>query len=255
MIKLTFEVNRYYLAFIILNKLNLVRKKSFRKIFKKYQDFPFFYLIYLKGINSQEWALRIIYSSNQVRNISEELEKIFREIFRLKDFKRILKETNIYKKIVENQWDNNKEIVNSFLKEIIRKPLPSLDFKVIISHPSLKEGRSYPTRLIFWGHQEEWKNYSTVYLAHEIIHYIFYHYKIPFNKLSHALIELIADNELRATLERGAGHFYKRKLIGNPELLELKKKIFPYWEEYLKDKNIDIVSFYYQLAKKIKYKS
>ena len=107
-------------------------------------------------------------------------------------------------------------------------------FTVYITHPSLRNGRYRGNNTIEWGHHENWRNYATIYLWHEILHSY-----IGYGDKEHAVIELITDEELRIRLNGGkyppfVGHNY----LGN-----MKKKMLPKWREYLKSDQHNIRDF------------
>jgi len=71
--------------------------------------------------------------------------------------------------------------------------MPNRKIDVLVTHPKLKNGVNFARfGVIGWGHSEDWKNYTSVYIWHEILHSYF-----DKSDLNHTLIELIADNELR----------------------------------------------------------
>lgn len=107
-------------------------------------------------------------------------------------------------------------------------------FTVYITHPSMRNGRSWGNNIISWGCKEAWPNYSVVYIWHEILHTYF-----DRSEKSHALIELITDNELRAQL---SGVTYP-PFEGHADLAILKKKLLPQWKKYLKSAPRDIKNF------------
>jgi hypothetical protein len=162
-----------------------------------------------------------------------------------KYFKKIYKQTKNYLNFCEKKWKRN------YLKTIkIMNELTGIDFinenkkfSVYITHPSLKNGRNFQDGTITWGHNEDWPNYTVVYLWHEILHSYFSR-----NNLDHAIIELLTDNELKIRLNGGKyppfeGHFH---------LEELKFKILPYWRKYLKQENKNIFEFRKLIKSKIK---
>ena len=64
---------------------------------------------------------------------------------------------------------------------------------------------------------------------------------------------LISDNELRIRLNKGGRYFYSEgKKVGHPFLKEIEKQMLPYWLNYLKRKQKNIIYFYKQLEKIIK---
>ncbi|MDD5638875.1 MAG: hypothetical protein PHO28_03150 [Candidatus Pacebacteria bacterium] len=265
MIKLDFQVNKHYLTYILLNKsedffdLPLKQKvKVFKQnIWEKHKNNPLYYFIHLASYKHVKWAIENIYLDNdlqfsrtQITKLSKDIQKIFQSIFRSQEFKIILKETTQYKNSVKRQWDHNQNFVLNYLEEMLGQKLPNLSLPVYIIHPKLKEGRINSKKSIIWGHSEDWPNYSTVYLAHELLHILFNYYKIPQNKISHAIIELISDNELRIKLNKKGGYFKEEKEhIGHSYLRKNEKIILPYWLKYLKKKQKNIYSLYKTLEK------
>ena len=81
---------------------------------------------------------------------------------------------------------------------------------------------------------KKWKNYSTIYLWHEILHSYF-----GDSDIEHAIIELIVDEELRSRLNNAKYPPFE----GHKNLSELKKKILPHWRKYLKSEAKDIKKF------------
>jgi len=84
------------------------------------------------------------------------------------------------------------------------------------------------------GHHEDWPNYATVYLWHEILHSY-----IGYSEKEHAVIELITDEELRIRLN---GSKYP-PFAGHKYLAKIKQKILPRWKKYLKSKKRNIREF------------
>jgi hypothetical protein len=268
MVKLEFQINKYYLAYILLNKsedfFDLPLKKKV-KVFKQnlweeYKNNPLYYFIHLVNYKHLKWAIENIYldddlqsSKTQITKLSKDIQKIFQSIFRSQEFKTILKETIQYKNSVKHQWDHNQNFVLNYLEEILGQKLPNISLSVYIIHPKLKEGRVNSKKSIIWGHPEDWPNYSTVYLTHELLHILFDYYKIPQNNLSHSMIELISDNELRIRLNKQGKYFKEKKeQIGHSYLRKEEKRILSYWLKYLEDKQKNIFSLYKTLEKNLK---
>jgi len=273
MIKLNFRVNRYCLAYLLINKLNQLTESSNKdvslntltknlqkKLFVKYRNDAAYYFVYLPEFKYVQWAADTIYlnknddsTKKNIKHLSYEIEDIFKTIFRSQEFKIILKQTFQYNNLVKKAWNQNKSFISKYLKEIIGAELPNISVTVNIVHPSFKIGRAIRDKnLIIWGHFDDWQNYTIVYLTHELLHILFNYYHIKPNELSHALIELIADNELRVRLNQGEKYFKENKMvIGHPYLKELEKNILPYWLKYLKkpDKEKNLIIFFNQLEK------
>jgi len=97
---------------------------------------------------------------------------------------------------------------------------------------------------IVWGHPEEWPNYSTVYLCHEIMHILT---NLDPSDITHAVIELMTDNELRIRLNNKGKYF---QYPGHKHLRKLEKNILPEWKKYLKKPEKNIFNFIKDLKKK-----
>ena len=163
-----------------------------------------------------------------------------------KYYKKILIQTKDYLDFCEKQWNNNYQRTSKIIKELTRFNL-NKKFTVYITHPSLKNGCCIENDKIAWGHNEDWPNYSTVYLWHEILHSYFRSTNVKFNNkdIEHSIIQFITDNELRIRLNGGQYPPFK----GHPKLFPLMKKISPYWIKYLKSEKKDILKFRNMLIK------
>ena len=90
------------------------------------------------------------------------------------------------------------------LEELSGIKLPDITIQVYLTHPKLKNGMAVDNQTIVWGHPEDWPNYSTVYLCHEIMHILT---NLDRSDITHAVIELMADNELRIRLNNKGKYF------------------------------------------------
>jgi len=117
--------------------------------------------------------------------------------------------------------------------------LPDKEFTVLITHPKVGNGKYAGENTIIWGHEENWPNYSIVYLFHEALHEI-----LGKGKFVHEIIELASDNELRIRLN-GKGEYFTEngQQVGHLDLIESEKKLLPNWQKYLKDPNMTIFEF------------
>jgi len=223
MIKLKFQISKYYLAYLLVNQSEQLmstplapKVKTLQKqLDKKYENNPAYYCLNLSNFHSIQWAAENIYSQPNTTNFKKELHsisdtilKIYQTIFNSQLFKQILKDTVTYQNFVQKQWKQNEKFVLRYLQDIFGFKLPDLNITVLIVSPTLKHGHVISgTNIIIWGHPEDWKNYATVYLAHEICHLLFNYYHIQENDLTHAVIELITDNELRLRLNNQSQYF------------------------------------------------
>lgn len=251
--KFQFKINKYYLighTIASKNKPFLQWAQLENKIFKKYNENASYYLLNpSRGIT---WAMAIIQSKLSEENIiplfkkiGKELKDIYGDILKTKEFKKLYRETENYLTFVEKQWSENKRIALGELKEITGIQIPDKKFNVFITHPKNYNGRLLDQDNIAWGHNEDWKNYTTVYLCHELMHSMTkFHNNYIKPEILHAIIELATDEELRIRLNKKGVYFKEgNKKVGHKELIKIKKAILPYWKIFLKQKNKNIEEF------------
>jgi hypothetical protein len=158
--------------------------------------------------------------------ITDKLPDFFQTIIQSGAFKKLREETEHYRSICEKQWERNRERTTKIVHALTGFDL-NRSFSVCLTHPSLKNGRMLDDNHLAWGHHEEWKSYTTVYLWHEVLHAY-----LDRSETAHALIELIADNELRTQLNGGA----YPPFTGHPHLFPIMERVLPAWKRYLATK-------------------
>lgn len=248
--KLIFKINKYYILGHALRSTNSPFQgwENFQD--RLYQISNTGYYIFRRP----ELALVNINNENDLRKffsaLGNDFKKIIKTTLKSKDFFRLLEETKDYHRFVKNQWEKNQVEVTRILEELTGFKLPDEEITVYITHPKLYNGISLPDKkFIGWGHPEDWENYTTVYLTHEFLHIILGG-KIGLDETSHAIVELIADNELRTRLNPGSLYFKESGYdVGHNFLKKTIKLIMPHWKKYLKTKKKDIVSFYNEMKK------
>jgi len=228
--RMRFTVNPYYLLAHSIEKA-WGNKPSLRwvKIVQKVQSSPLF-------IFKSRWeTFAKINSGELLGRAFQKTESAFRVAMRTQEFKRILQETETYCAWVEKEWKQKGKYAIQLLKDIAGIKPPSTTVTVVITHPKLSNGAFIPKEnLIFWGHPEEWKNYTIVYLCHELLH-IFTHKKHSNERIMHAIIELATDNELRIRLNGKGTYFHEGKIeVGHPMLRKLERELLPLWQKYLR---------------------
>ena len=191
-----------------------------------------------------------------IEKLVKKAMEVFNQLRETKEFRRLIAETKEYQQFIENQWERNKKDALKILEELSELELPGKTITVFVTHPNLKNGFAMPQyNTIGWGHSEDWENYSTIYLCHEIMHLL-----TKNTNIMHALIQLMTDNELRIRLNKKGRYFTYKKIVQKEkmppyfkELWQLEKKIYPYWEEYLKDKKgRNIIDLEKEIERKIK---
>ncbi|MFH0815204.1 MAG: hypothetical protein V1934_00065 [Methanobacteriota archaeon] len=185
------------------------------------------------------WASPDSLALRNISALSTELPMFFSALKASEEYSPVRESTEEYLSVCEQQWHSNAERAESIIHEITGLDL-ARKFTAYITHPSLKNGMSLGGGKIAWGHSEDWPNYTTVYLWHEILHSYF-----ETKELDHAIIQLIADEELRVRLNGGE----YPPFTGHERLHPLMRKILPRWRTYLKSENKNIGSFKGKLMK------
>lgn len=186
-----------------------------------------------------------LYSSPQqsldllVKQASEVLEAIKQSSI----YSRLIEETSDYLKFVDQQWKQNEQKALSIIQKLTGLELPKSKITVYLTHPKLKNGLAVDQKTIVWGHSEDFKNYTTVYLCHELMHILT---DLDNSKITHAIIELLTDNELRIQLNQKGTYF---EYPGHSSLRPLTKMLLPRWKIYLKQEDKNIFSFINEIEK------
>jgi len=256
--KIEFKINRYALASEIITaqgknpNIFPFFKNTYKKIWNSYFDDPEFFFI---QTNHAPWGIQMINlranKTGFVKSFTHSaqfIEQIYQEIFKTIAFKKIERETKAYLQKIESQWRKKEPLIETYIKDSLRIPEIKEPITVYIFHPKLSEGRAYyKDRVILWGHKELWENYSIVYITHEILHILLG--GICKDKIiTHALIELATDNELRVRLNPQDTYFVKNGIYqGHEYQRKLVKKIYPSWKNFLKNR-IPFLEFEKKLA-------
>ncbi|MDD5289973.1 MAG: hypothetical protein PHT40_02085 [Patescibacteria group bacterium] len=186
---------------------------------------------------------------NKTSELIKEGDKLYKKALKRKEFKKLLAETEKYRQWLEKEWNKNEKKILGWVEELGGLKIPNKTITVFVTHPKFRNGTTLIEKyVILWGHPDDWKNYSLVYLTHELLHLLTKKCKKLF--IMHALIELLADNEIRIRLNGGGAYFKEGKhSVGHPYLAKLEKKILPKWKEFIKNrKGKDLFDF----EKKIK---
>lgn len=202
-------------------------------------------ILYEKYINAYQllWDPRKIFVNpdygNAISTASSDLINMFLEFEKDTAFENLLFQTEKYKAWLENQWRQNRSAVNKHLKDILKIDIPADTAIVNVIEPTIGGGTYLGNKTIYWGHSEDWQNYSIVYLVHEYLHTF-----IPNGSVEHSIIELATDNELRLRLN-GKGEYFEQngKDIGHENLKDFENNILLRWKEYLRDKEMNIFEF------------
>lgn len=155
--------------------------------------------------------------------IAATLPAFFRTLKQHEQFTVLRDQTQQYLTSCKEQWERNEQHTTEVVYHLTRFDLDR-SFIVFITHPGLRNGCHVGDQQIAWGHSEDWPNYTTVYLWHEILHARFAR-----NDTDHALIQFIADNELRVQLNGGT----YPPFMGHKYLFPVMERLLPQWRQYL----------------------
>lgn len=180
--------------------------------------------------------------NRQFQNIYKALPKFLADLKQSTQYRKLLKQTKIYLRFCKMQWDRNYSISGEIISKLTGFKLNKI-FNVYITHPSLRNGSHEAGNIITWGHHEDWPNYATVYLWHEILHSHF-----GKSDIEHAIIQLISDNELRIRLNGGK----YPPFVGHRYLHTHMRKLLPYWKKYIAGSKMNILLFTKEFSKKFK---
>ena len=233
-----FTVNPYYLLTHSMERVQKAKpSRAWMKTIERIKLSP------LALLTDGSRSLVNVNTDKKLGALFHGLEKEFRHALRKPVFQRILQETETYRDKIANEWTGKQNHILRTLHDIAGLHIPKKSITVLVTHPKLHNGWSVPEKsIICWGHPEEWRNYSMVYLCHELLH-ILTHKKLPQSNLAHAVIELATDNELRIRLNGRGAYFHEGKSrVGHSELQALEQKLLPQWKRYLagsrKEKNL-----------------
>lgn len=226
---LTFQIDDNYLVAHTLKSLDQGRFSSDRykttvSRFGKYtkDSHPEVH----KTMNDLDYPEMVLYQPKLFEPIERDLE----DLRKTAQSKRVRSQVEKYVDFLESQWERNRTKSTGIVQELTGFDFTDDEFTILVTHPSLKNGRYLGQKKIALGHNEDWKNYSTVYLWHEILHQYLGH-----DDLNHAIIQLITDNELRIRFNGGE----YPPFAGHENLFELMEQLMPAWRDHLQSPDFD----------------
>ncbi len=238
--KLKFDINENYLIAHTLSntELNRFSSQKYEKVIRAFQKYAWKksnrYYNLLVGKSTPEDL-----TDKSIKSFSKELPTYLKTIQESIHYQKLWAQTQRYLQFCENQWNTNYRDSIKTIEELTGFQ-PRKIMTVYITHPSLKNGIYLGNNKIAWGHNEDWPNYTTVYLWHEIMHSYF-----DTNKLDHVVISFVTDEELRVRLNGGE----YPPFVTHEYLHSLMKKSLSQWKKYLKSKSKDIFEFKKQIMK------
>lgn len=181
----------------------------------------------------------LVLSASSMSDLAKRAQDLLQTMVKDPTFVPLLKETSESLGTLRQEWEANCFKTHNMVSEMTGLELKG-DFKVFLSHPSLKQGQYINKLKAFcWAYRAPWPNYNTVYFWHELLHSF-----VPGGDLEHAAIQFVADNELRVRLNGGEYPPFE----GHGRLNELMELMLPYWKKYLQLKKKEIDAFIKELA-------
>jgi len=155
-------------------------------------------------------------------------DTIYNIVLENKYYEKVKKQAEKYRLDVMKLWDKNKKETNNLIENVLRKDLEEYVFFVVNKETSIIE-YAPKNRFIICKSIDRDKPYNILY---EIMIHIFNSnikgYTVKDIDFKRVVIELAVLNEY-ATKLTGKSYY----LFGNPELLSLKRWLYPYWLMYL----------------------
>lgn len=237
-VDLSFEIDENYL---ILHTLAKGRSRGkFSEDVKKFQN-EIFEKHKKKYKQLQKIPLSKINPVTVKKSSFSFFSKSFPEIKKMDSYKAILKQTQEYKEQVRIEWLKNYDKSFEIMKSITKLDLKE-KFEIIVTHPAVGNGTNLRNYTIVWGSWDQWTNYATVYLWHEILH-TFLEGK---SNIEHSIIQFATDHELRRRLN---GTNYP-PFVGHKRLLPTMKLLYDDWKIFLEDGEVNIKIFSKQMHQK-----
>lgn len=153
---------------------------------------------------------------------------IYNFLLENKNYEKHKKQVEKYRLELMKIWDKKKKVTNNFLKTVIRKELPNYTFFVVSKELNIMDHSVKGSMVI--GRPLNVKNpigIILVMLMHIIMDNLKY-YDGDDKKIKRAIVELAVLNEYPTMLDNKS-HY----ISGDPELLSLKRWLYPYWLMYL----------------------
>ena len=144
-------------------------------------------------------------------------------------FKSLKKETIKHKNNIVKLWDNNKDEIDSYVKDIIRMPFPKV-VNIFIIHPRLEIAEYiHEFKSIVWGSEKD--KYDVLTLILSIICRGMLKEEVDYinnKEIIDAILELAIINEIGKKINNNLNYE-----LGDPVLKLIKRQIYPFWLMYL----------------------
>lgn len=163
-----------------------------------------------------------------LKNFIPNNDTIYNIILGKDEYALIKKSAEKHRLEVMEVWDKHKKVTNNLYKNIFRKEVP--DYQILVVSKELNVIEHVLTNSVVLGKGLDEKNPLKILLQINLIIFMnnikkYKEEEVPFKK---AIVELAVLNEYATNLSNKSCY-----LSGSPELLNLKRWLYPYWLMYL----------------------
>ena len=173
-------------------------------------------------------------------------DTIYNFLLENKNYERLKRQVDKYRIELMKIWDKHKKVTNQLMRTVIRKDLPDYTFFVVCKELNILDHSVKGSMVI--GKPIDTKN-PTIIIYEMLMHIVMdnlKYYEDDDKKIKRAIVELAILNEYPTMLDKKS-HY----LSGDPELLSLKRWLYPYWLMYLGIPHDDF--FTYMMRDKISF--
>lgn len=173
-----------------------------------------------------------------VKNFIPNNDIIYNFLLENRNYEKLKKQVEKYRLEIMKIWDKNKKITNQLIKTVIRKELPSYTFFVVCKELNILDHSVKGSMII--GRPIDSKNQMSILyeMLMNIVMDNLKYYDAEDKKIKRAIVELAVLNEYPTMIDKKS-HY----LSGDPELLSLKRYLYPYWLMYLGIPKDDFFSY------------
>lgn len=163
-----------------------------------------------------------------LKNFIPNNDTIYNIILGNNDYALIKKSTEKHRLEVMEVWDKHKKVTTNLYKNIFRKEIP--DYNILVISKELNVIEHALTNSLILGKELDEKNPLKILLQINLIIFMnnIKKYKEEEVPLKKAIVELAVLNEYATNLSNKSCY-----PSGSPELLNLKRWLYPYWLMYL----------------------
>lgn len=169
-------------------------------------------------------------------------DTIYNIVMESKEYEKIKKSVEKYHLELMKLWENKDNKVNEQLKAIIKMPIDNCNIYIVNSEFNvIDNNKTINKNIIILGKKIDKKNPTSliIELSLEILKKQIKDYRgMGSNKLiADAIVDMAINNELATRINKTSTYFE-----GNPNLVYIKRQLYPYWLMYLGVKKEDMLS-------------